>query len=88
MIDGLGRFISIYVDICGACGINSDVSSVFLLEASIQGELSQKRKISGVDASVGCFCPWDFGGTRKSEPKLRRSEGVEQGEFRKIRPTC
>jgi hypothetical protein len=65
-------------------GKTSDhVSSVFLLEATKKGELRRKKKISGVGARNGGFCPWDFGGTNISKPKSRRFEGVKQGEFRK-----
>jgi hypothetical protein len=64
-------------------GKTSDVSSVFLLEATKKGELTREKKISGVGARNGCFRPWDFGGTNISTPKSRRFEGVKQGEFRK-----
>ena len=50
-------------------GKTSDVSSVSPLEATKKGERAQGKKISGMDARLGCFCPWDFGGTRITEPK-------------------
>ena len=80
---GLGCFISIYVEICGACGVKNDVFGIFLLGARKLGELAQKKKILGLDTSVGWFWPWEFGGTTKSRLKSSRLERDDQGKFRK-----